>query len=87
MNIYIGNLPYSIQEQEVRELFEEYGDVTSVKLITDRESGRLKGFGFVEIDDAAGEKAIEDLNGQEMGGRTLKVNAARDKEPRQSFNR
>ena len=77
--IYVGNLPFSATEDEVRELFEPYGSVQSVNLITDRETGRPRGFGFVEMDGA--EDAIAALDQRDFGGRTLTVNEAR---PRQS---
>lgn len=79
--IYVGNLPFSASDEEVRELFSEYGDVTSVNLITDRETGRPRGFGFVEMADGA-EEAIEALNQTDMGGRSLTVNEARPRENR-----
>lgn len=79
--IYVGNLPFSANDQEVRELFEEFGEVTSVNLITDRETGRPRGFGFVEMGEG-GSEAIEALNGKEMGGRTLNVNEARPRTER-----
>jgi RNA recognition motif-containing protein len=77
-NIYVGNLPFNVDSQEVEDLFTQYGSVTSVNLITDRETGRLRGFGFVEMgtDDEA-EAAIEALNGTDLKGRTLTVNEAR----------
>jgi len=82
-NIYVGNLSYEATEEEVRQLFAEFGDVDSVNLITDRETGRLRGFGFVEMaDDAAAKAAIEALNGKEIAGRTLAVNEARPKTSR-----
>ena len=82
-NIYVGNLSYEATEEEVRQLFAEFGDVSSVSLITDRETGRLRGFGFVEMsDDAAAKAAIEGLNGKEIAGRTLTVNEARPKTSR-----
>ena len=84
MNIYVGNLPYSTDEDEIRGLFEQYGEVHSVKLITDRETGRLKGFGFVEIDQSGGRKAIEELNEFELNDRAIKVNEAREKRERRS---
>lgn len=84
MNIYVGNLPFSASEEDVSNLFSQYGQVTSVKLINDRETGRPRGFGFVMM-DAGGAEAIEALNGAQFGGRTLKVNEARERErqPRQ----
>ena len=82
-NIYVGNLSYEATEEEIRQLFAEFGDVDSVNLITDRETGRLRGFGFVEMSDDAGAKAaIEGLNGKEIAGRTLTVNEARPKTSR-----
>ncbi len=76
-NIYVGNLAWSATEDEVRNAFENYGEVSSVKLIEDRETGRPRGFGFVEMsDDSAALSAIEALDGQDMGGRNLKVNEA-----------
>ncbi|MCH9650536.1 MAG: RNA-binding protein [Deltaproteobacteria bacterium] len=79
--IYVGNLPYSATEDELRELFAEYGEVTSVNLITDRETGRPRGFGFVEMSEGADE-AIEALHQKDYGGRSLTVNEARPREPR-----
>ena len=79
--LYVGNLPFSATEQEVRELFEPYGPVESVQLISDRETGRPRGFGFVEMSSGSDE-AIEALNRSEMGGRTLNINEARPREPR-----
>ncbi len=75
-NIYVGNLPFSTDEYEVRELFEQYGTVDKVNLVTDRETGRLRGFGFVEM-STGGDEAIEALDGADLGGRNLKVNEAR----------
>lgn len=80
-NIYVGNLPFSATEQEVRELFAEYGTVTGVNLITDRDSGRPRGFGFVEMDDG-GDKAIDALNDREMDGRNLRINEAKPRTDR-----
>ena len=80
--IYVGNLPFSASESEVRELFEAHGAVHSVSLVEDRETGRPRGFGFVEMDDAAADAAISALNGQDMGGRSLNVNEARPRAPR-----
>ncbi len=77
-NIYVGNLPYEITSDNLQTLFEEYGEVTSAKVINDRHTGRSKGFGFVEMssnDDA--DKAIEQLNGSELKGRNIKVNVAK----------
>ena len=77
--IYVGNLPFSADEAAVRALFEQHGTVESVSLINDRETGRPRGFGFVEMPRADAERAIQALNGQQMGGRPLKVNEAQDK--------
>ncbi|MEE8526767.1 MAG: RNA-binding protein [Thermoanaerobaculia bacterium] len=79
--IYVGNLPFSASDDEIRSLFGEYGTVESVNLITDRETGRPRGFGFVEMSDGADE-AIEALHQTEMGGRTLNVNEARPRTER-----
>jgi RNA recognition motif-containing protein len=82
MNIFVGSLPYSLQEADLQELFEAYGEVTTVKIIIDRESGRSKGFGFVEMsDDEAAQKAISGLNGSEVSGRSIAVSQAEDKKP------
>ncbi len=75
--IYVGNLPYSATEDELRETFGEHGTVESVSLITDRETGRPRGFGFVEMDDDGATAAISALDGKDMGGRSLRVNEAR----------
>lgn len=78
MNIYIGNLPYSISEDELRDLFTAHGEVSSASIIMDRESGRSKGFGFVEMPDKAqGEAAIEAINQTDVQGRSVRVNEAR----------
>ena len=85
-SIYVGNLPWSSTEEQVRDLFAEYGNVHSVKLVNDRETGRARGFGFVEMDDAAAEAAIEALDNQNFGGRTLRVNEAKPRAPRPPRN-
>ncbi len=78
MNIYVGNLQYGLNEDELRSVFEEYGAVESAKIISDRETGRSKGFGFVEMsDDNAAQEAINDLDGAEVGGRAMRVSEAR----------
>jgi len=83
MNIFVGSLPYKVEENELKEVFEEFGEVTSVKIIMDRETGRSKGFGFVEMaDDEAGLKAIAEANGAELYGRTIVVNQAEEKKER-----
>jgi RNA recognition motif-containing protein len=82
MNIFVGSLPYSLEEADLKELFEAYGEVSTVKIIIDRESGRSKGFGFVEMsDDEAAQKAISGLNGSEVSGRSIAVSQAEDKKP------
>ena len=81
MNIYVGNLAYGITEEELRSAFEQHGEVSSAKIITDRESGRSKGFGFVEMpDDGEGEAAIKELNGAMLSGREARVNEARPRD-------
>jgi RNA recognition motif-containing protein len=77
--IYVGNLPFTATEEEITALFAEYGTVHSVALINDRETGRPRGFGFVEVDDEALQNAIQALDGYEMGGRALRVNEAQDR--------
>ena len=80
--IYIGNLPYDSTEDQVRDLFSQYGEVVSCALPTDRETGRPRGFGFIEMSNEEGRKAIEALDGQDFGGRQLRVNEARPREDR-----
>lgn len=83
MNIYVGNLPYSTDRDQLREIFAAYGEVTAARVVTDRETGRSKGFGFVEMaDDAQARQAIEALNGNDIGGRKAVVNEARPREAR-----
>lgn len=78
MNIYVGNLPWRSSEEDLRSAFEAYGEVSSAKIITDRETGRSRGFGFVEMpDDDAAKSAIDGLNDQDFQGRNLRVNEAR----------
>ena len=77
--IYVGNLPFSAGEADIRTLFGQYGTVESVSLPTDRETGRPRGFGFVEMSQGDAARAIQALNGHEMGGRPLRVNEAQDK--------
>jgi RNA recognition motif-containing protein len=78
--LYVGNLPYQITEGELRELFEQHGPVISATVITDRETGRSRGFGFVEMEaPGAAEAAIQALDGQEFGGRNLRVNEAQER--------
>lgn len=88
MNIFIAGLPYQITEHDLRELFEDYGTVSSAKIITDNFTGRSRGFGFVEMDDAEeGKRAIEQLNDAEYDGRTITVDVAKPRRERQSANR
>ncbi len=83
MNIYVGNAPYSLDESALEQLFAEFGAVSSAKIITDRDTGRSKGFGFVEMPtQVEGEEAIKNLDGKEIGGRNIKVNEARPREQR-----
>ena len=88
MNIYVGNLSYQMADKDLEEVFAKFGEVKSAKVIMDRETGRSKGFGFVEMNSAeAGSEAIEALNGNDCQGRTLRVNEARPREerPRRQF--
>ena len=83
MNLYVGNLSFQTTEQDLRAEFETYGNVSNCKIITDRETGRSRGFGFVEMDDdEEARAAIEALNGKPIDGRNLKVNEARPREDR-----
>lgn len=82
MKMYVGNLPFNTNEQELREVFEAHGTVDSVAIITDRDTGRSRGFGFVEMPDDQARNAIEALDNSMMGGRNLKVNEARPRAPR-----
>jgi RNA recognition motif-containing protein len=84
MKIYVGNLPFSVDDAALEEIFKQYGAVDSAKVITDRDTGRSRGFGFVEMeDDEEANKAIEATNGLEVEGRTLAVNKARPKAKRE----
>src|SRR5690606_26570007 len=76
MRIYVGNLPYSMGDNELREMFEEFGSVVSSSVVMDRETGRSRGFGFVEMNDDDAQSAINAMNGREIGGRPLTVNEA-----------
>ncbi|MEZ5498377.1 MAG: RNA-binding protein [Steroidobacteraceae bacterium] len=80
--IYVGNLPFSATDADVKVLFERYGKVESVKLINDRETGRPRGFGFVDMPQADAQAAIDALNGHELNGRALRVNEAQQRPPR-----
>jgi RNA recognition motif-containing protein len=82
--LYVGNFPWSTTEEDLRELFTPFGEVEDVALIRDRDTGRSRGFGFIQLDDAGADKAIQDLDGQDYGGRPLKVNEAQEKPRRPS---
>lgn len=83
MNIYISNLSYGISDADLNQLFSEYGEITSAKIVMDRESGRSRGFGFVEmVNEDEGRKAISELNEAEYDGRTISVNVARPRTER-----
>lgn len=77
--LYVGNLPFRVTESEIRELFEKHGAVHSVTLITDRDTGRPRGFGFVEMDEEAADAAVSTLDGTDFGGRSVRVNVARER--------
>ncbi len=83
MNMYVSNLSFQVQEEDLRQLFESFGEVSSAKIITDRETGRSRGFGFVEMSSSEqANKAMSSLNNKEIEGRTISVTVAREKEPR-----
>ena len=85
MNIYVSNLSFNVQDEDLKDFFTPYGEVTSDKVITDRETGRSRGFGFVEMsDEAASKKAIQELNGATVENRTISVSEAKPKEDRGS---
>ncbi len=81
-SIYVGNLPYDVKEEAVRHLFEAFGTVASVKLISDRDTGRPRGFGFVEMADEEADAAAQGLDGKDFNGRNLRVNQARQRDHR-----
>ena len=88
MNIFVGNLAFTATDQDLRQLFEPYGAVDKVNLITDRGTGRAKGFGFVEMADSrAAQSAIQGLHGKDLKGRALTVNEAKPREPRRESSR
>jgi RNA recognition motif-containing protein len=85
VNIFVGNLAFSATENDLRQLFEPYGAVEKIQVVTDRETGRSRGFGFVEMPDSrAAKAAIEGLQGKQLAGRTLTVNEAKPREPRRA---
>ncbi len=87
MNIFVSNINYATKDYELQDLFSEFGEVSSVKIITDKETGRSRGFGFVEMEDAEGQQAIEALNQKDFNGKTLNVSEAkpREEKPRRTF--
>ncbi len=88
MNIYVGNLPFNLGEEDLKEIFEEYGAVTETKIISDKFSGRSKGFGFVEMEsDDEANNAIKELNNAEVGGRNIKVNESKPRESNRGGDR
>ncbi|PWN71241.1 RNA-binding protein [Chryseobacterium phosphatilyticum] len=88
MNIFVSNINYATKEYELHDLFAEFGDVASAKIVTDRETGRSRGFGFIEMGDEEGQQAIEALNQKEFNGKALNVSEAkpREEKPRRSFD-
>ena len=88
MNIFVGNMAFSATEDDLRQLFEQYGTVEKVQIITDRDTGRARGFGFVEMSDSrAAQAAIQGLQGKELAGRAVTVNEAKPREPRREPSR
>lgn len=92
MNIYVGNIPYNTTEDQIREMFEQFGAVSAVKMITDRDTGRFRGFAFVEMDNDEAQTAINALNDADHDGRKLQVNEAKektdqDRRPKRNFRR
>jgi RNA recognition motif-containing protein len=88
VNIFVGNLAYTATEDDLRQLFEPYGAVDKVNIITDRDTGRAKGFGFVEMSESqAAKAAMQGLQGTELGGRALTINEAKPREPRRESSR
>lgn len=86
MNIFVGGLPFKVDERELREIFEKFGEPSAVKIIMDKQSGRSKGYGFVEMDDEeAAQQAIEALDGSELYGRKIGVRISEEKKPERRF--
>jgi len=87
MNIFVSNINYATKDYELQDLFSEFGEVSSVKIITDKETGRSRGFGFIEMEDAEGQQAVDALNQKEFNGKTLNVSEAkpREEKPRRTF--
>ncbi|MEY8759988.1 RNA recognition motif domain-containing protein [Chryseobacterium tongliaoense] len=88
MNIFVSNINYATKEYELQDLFAEFGEVSSAKIITDKETGRSRGFGFIEMNDEEGQQAIDSLNQKEFNGKVLNVSEAkpREEKPRKTFN-
>jgi len=86
-SLFVGNLPFTASEDELRALFTGYGTVESVRLITDRDTGKPRGFGFVEMADNEAARAIQKLNGEDFGGRALRINEAEPRTPKRSAER
>jgi RNA recognition motif-containing protein len=87
MNIYVSNLSFNVQDEDLKSYFADYGEVTSAKVISDKETGRSRGFGFVEMsDDTAAQKAIAELDGATVDGRAIKVSVAKPREERSGGN-
>ncbi|MDD2288431.1 MAG: RNA-binding protein [Bacteroidales bacterium] len=87
MNIFVSNLSYAITDEDLRQAFEEYGEVSSAKVITDKFTGRSRGFGFVEMSDESGQKAIDELNGASFDKKIINVSVARPREERPAGER
>ncbi len=83
MRLFVGNLPWSVGDDELRDLFAEIGEVSDSKVITERGTGRSRGFGFIEMGDEEGKKAIETMHGMDIEGRDLQVNEAEERKPRE----
>ena len=83
MRLFVGNLPWSVGDDELRDLFAEIGEVSDAKVITERGTGRSRGFGFIEMGDEEGKKAIESMHGMDIEGRDLQVNEAEERKPRE----
>ena len=83
MRLFVGNLPWSVGDDELRDLFAEIGEVSDSKVITERGTGRSRGFGFIEMGDEEGQKAIESMHGMDIEGRDLQVNEAEERKPRE----
>lgn len=77
--LYVGNLPFTTSEEDVTDMFSSYGEIESLKMITDRDTGNFRGFGFIEMDAEGAKNAIDSLNGTDFNGRTLKINEARER--------